>query len=94
MSSWAEPPPRYSHFSALVEDNVCVYGGNGKVEDPDLLHIFNVGREQWLTAKTTGEHPPSRARVYSSFWESTLGKLYKTFAGVKVIVVKKRMKHF
>ena len=58
MSFWVEPPPRHNHFSALVEDNLCVYGGvlAGEVEDPQLLHIFDIRREQWQTVKTTGQH--------------------------------------
>ena len=61
MSSWAEPPPRYYHFSALVEDNLCMYGGwlGGETEDPQLLRIFDIRREQWQAAKTTGQHSPS-----------------------------------
>ena len=62
----AEPPPRWFHFSAGVERQLCVYGGQlggGESELPTTVHAFSFKSEEWKEAATTARiHPPPNLR--------------------------------
>ena len=58
MASLAEPPPRYLHFSAAIDHQLYLWGGNfgreGESELPRTLHIFLSDTEEWRKTETTG----------------------------------------
>ena len=57
VSCSAEPPPRYSHFSAAFKREFCVYGGDlclGINELPTTLHVFSSDAEKWKVTETSG----------------------------------------
>ena len=57
IMTFAEPPPRSRHFSAVVGRQLCIYGGDlayGKSELPTTLHVFCSEAEEWKENQTTG----------------------------------------
>ena len=59
-----EPSPRWGHFSALVEEKFCVWGGRTKdflKEKSELassIHSFDPFLEFWDKNKLSGDPPP------------------------------------
>ena len=62
MASPDEPPPRCYHFSAaLLDRQLCIYGGSlkyGESEPPTTLHVFSCDTEKWKVTETTRVNPP------------------------------------
>ena len=57
----AEPSPRSRHFSAVVEDKLCVWGGDGgfgKSVVTSIVHHYDPDSETWNTNTCEGPHPP------------------------------------
>ena len=54
-----EPPPRFHHSSAQVEDNVYLWGGLTQDSSrSEVINIFNSYTESWKKRSTTGIPPP------------------------------------
>ena len=59
-----EPSPRWGHYSALVEEKFCVWGGrtkdflHGKSELASSVHCFHPLLEFWDVNKIGGVPPP------------------------------------
>ena len=63
-ATFSEPSPRREHYSALVDGEICVWGGRTKdfSRDKEVLaasvHSFNPVLESWAENKPSGTPPP------------------------------------
>ena len=74
-----EPPPRWGHFSSIVEGNLLMYGGRTKDffnQVENTISLFNPYEEKWTTHISTG-HP---IRIYSGA-STALGSNYYLYGG-------------
>lgn len=86
MSS-KEPPPRWAHFSAAVEDHVVLYGGSistrhfwrDKSATTSKVHLFDPYLESWCEAATQGPPPPGHGFNQGACASS--GHNFYTFGG-------------
>ena len=75
-----EPPPRWGHFSSIVEGNLLMYGGRTKDfynQVENTINLFNPYEEKWTTHKTTGT---DLIRIYDAA-SAALGKNFYLFGG-------------
>lgn len=63
MASFSEPSPRWGQVSAVVDGNLCVWGGGtndltaDKTELASSVHVFNPSLESWSEHKCNGVPP-------------------------------------
>ena len=60
-ASFSEPTPRCSHFSAVVEEKLCIFGGRTrgfKSAIATCVHSFDPFQESWSEDKCSGVPPP------------------------------------
>ncbi len=83
-----EPDPRYAPYSAVIEEQLYVWGG--KLKPSPFLQFFHFGLEAWRLLRIPGPYPPGLYGGASAWWnqclyvyggvqanQSTCGYLYK-----------------
>jgi N-acetylneuraminic acid mutarotase len=78
MTKGSIPSARWLHGSAVIEDNLYIFGAFGS--EDDSLYCFNTNLTEWVDIPMIGGSPPQPRRVMSMF--SFEKKLY-VFGGVK-----------
>lgn len=62
--SSASPPARYGHSSAVIDDQIYIFGGsnvNGPLEEKGKVWVFNTDTNSWSNlAATMGDVPKAR----------------------------------
>ncbi|XP_061466125.1 actin-fragmin kinase-like [Rhineura floridana] len=70
-------PQTLKHSSAVVGENIYVYGGKHCGKAVDDLHVFNTVSQSWMPVKTSGSAPGAR----SGHAFATIGDIIYMFGG-------------
>ena len=79
MDRPVEPQPRYAAFSAAIESNFFLWGGDGASDDLSHMHVFDSSSGAWTAKQTTGTPPPGYRRGAST----SVGDIMYTYGGLE-----------
>ena len=72
-----EPEPRLAAFSAAIESNFFLWGGDGASGDLLHIHVFDSSSGAWTAKQTTGTPPPG----YQYGASTSAGDIMYTYGG-------------
>ena len=77
MDRPVEPEPRHAAFSAAIESNFFLWGGDGASDDLSHVHVFDSSSGAWTAKQTTGTPPPG----YYDGDSTSVGDIMYTYGG-------------
>ena len=77
MDRPVEPEPRRGAFSAAINSNFFLWGGEGASDDLSNVHVFDSSSGAWTANQTTGTPPPRHQWGAST----SVGDIMYTYGG-------------
>ena len=77
MDRPVEPKPIVAAFSAAIDSNFFLWGGDEASDDLSHVHVFGSSSGAWTAKQTTGTPPPG----YSSGASTSVGDIMYTYGG-------------
>ena len=77
MDRPVEPKPRHAAFSAAIESNFFLWGGERASDDLSHVHVFDSSSGAWTAKQTTGTPPPG----YKYGAPTSVGDIMYTYGG-------------
>ena len=71
------PMPRSGAFSAAINSNFFLWGGDGPSDDLSHVHVFDSASGAWTAKQTTGTPPPG----YKYGASTSVGDIMYTYGG-------------
>ena len=78
MDRPVEPEPRHAAFSAAIESNFFLWGGDAASDDLSHVHVFDSSSGAWTAKQTTGTPPPG----YKYGASTSVGDIMYTYGGL------------